>query len=65
MGFPDLRSKAYHIAADVRFGSLADIAGRSRHVRFTPNSGHHSDITECPLCAKSGNENAVSSQPIF
>jgi ribonuclease Z len=24
----------------VRFGSLADITARSRHVRFTPDSGH-------------------------
>jgi hypothetical protein len=26
--------------ADVRFGSLADITTRSRHVRFTPDNGH-------------------------
>ena len=26
-------------AANVRFGSLADITARSRHVRFTPDSG--------------------------
>jgi hypothetical protein len=26
----------------VRFGSLADIATRSRHVRFTPDNGHSS-----------------------
>ena len=25
---------------DVRFGSLADITTRPRHVRFTPESGH-------------------------
>jgi hypothetical protein len=25
---------------NVRFGSLADITARWRHVRFTPNSGH-------------------------
>ena len=24
---------------DVRYGSLADITARSRHVRFTPNNG--------------------------
>ena len=29
-------------AADVRFGSLADIIQRQRHVRFTPDSGHSS-----------------------
>jgi hypothetical protein len=28
------------IRPDVRFGSLADICGAKRHVRFTPNSGH-------------------------
>jgi len=38
----------------VRFGSKADIAGRSRHVRFTPESGHHSDVAPCPLSAESG-----------
>src|SRR6185295_3396215 len=28
------------VQADVRFGSLADITTRSRHVRFTPHNGH-------------------------
>ena len=28
------------VAADVRFGSKADIAARPRNVRFTPESGH-------------------------
>jgi len=27
---------------DVRYGSLADIVQRPRHVCFTPNSGHSS-----------------------
>jgi hypothetical protein len=27
---------------DVRYGSLADIVQRRRHVRFTPDSGHSS-----------------------
>jgi hypothetical protein len=27
-------------SSDVRFGSLADIAPLSRHVCFTPESGH-------------------------
>jgi hypothetical protein len=40
--------------ANVRFGSLADIDAPSSHVRFTPQSGHQSDIAACPLCAKSG-----------
>jgi hypothetical protein len=26
----------------------------SRHVRFTPESGHQADIPQCPLCANSG-----------
>ena len=38
----------------VRFGSLADITARSRHVRFTPNSGHSSVRVGCPKSAKSG-----------
>jgi hypothetical protein len=38
----------------VRFGSLADITGRSRHVSFAPESGHQPDIKQCPLCATSG-----------
>jgi hypothetical protein len=42
--------------ADVRFGSKADIALRSRHVRFTPKSGHWQTTVGCPLCAKSGCE---------
>ena len=32
--------KAIWAAADVRFGSKADIGAGPRHVRFTPNSGH-------------------------
>jgi hypothetical protein len=31
--------------ADVRFGSLADMAAPFMHVRFTPNSGHQA--AEC------------------
>jgi hypothetical protein len=41
--------------ADVRFGSLADITARPRHVRFTPESGLKSDIASRPFCAVSGN----------
>jgi hypothetical protein len=40
--------------ADVRFGSLADIATRWRHVRFTPESGHVQCNSACLLWAKSG-----------
>jgi len=34
--------------SNVRFGSLADIASRPRHVRFAPETGHQSDIAPCP-----------------
>ena len=36
---------------DVRFGSEADIALGLRRVRFTPNSGHPSAKSKCPLWA--------------
>src|SRR5262249_51453859 len=39
---------------ECRFGSLADIALRPRHVRFTPKSRHWKSVAKCPLCAKSG-----------
>ena len=39
---------------NVRFGSLADITTRPRHVRFTPDSGHSADELACPFCAISG-----------
>ena len=38
---------------NVRFGSLADITARSRHVRFTPDSGHSSASWPCPLASDS------------
>src|SRR5690242_2565168 len=38
---------------DVRYGSLADMAGRICDVRFTPKSGHQLSARRCPLCAKS------------
>jgi len=38
----------------VRCESLGDKAARRRHVCFTPESGHSSRRSECPLCAKSG-----------
>jgi len=41
-------------AANVRFGSLADICSAKRHVRFTPKSGHVQCNSICPLSAKSG-----------
>ena len=52
---PNMRS---YIAADVRFGSKADICSAKRHVRFTPNSGHLQRTSPCPLCANSGHHAA-------
>ena len=39
---------------NVRYGSLADIVQRPRHVCFTPNSGHSSVRVGCPKSATSG-----------
>src|SRR6476660_10628351 len=36
---------------DVRYGSLADITDRSRHVRFSSDSGHSPVQVECPKSA--------------
>jgi hypothetical protein len=41
-------------AANVRFGSKADIGEDAIDVRFTPKSRHWFSVLECPLCAKSG-----------
>ena len=38
---------------DLRVGSLADIGACPTDVRFTPNSGHSSAQSKCPLWAKS------------
>jgi hypothetical protein len=38
---------------EVRFGSKADIASGSRHVRFTPKSGHASVSLDAPFGAGS------------
>jgi hypothetical protein len=38
--------KGPHVAIDVRFGSLADIATSPRYVSFTPNSGHEMAIRD-------------------
>jgi hypothetical protein len=40
--------------ANVRFGSKADIALGPCHVRFSPESGHHSARWRCLLCATFG-----------
>jgi hypothetical protein len=47
-----LSSHDLSLPVDVRFGSLADIAARSRHVRFTPNSRHSSVHVGRPKSAK-------------
>jgi hypothetical protein len=47
-------------ATDVRFGSLADIVQRQRHVRFTPDSGHSSVRVGCPKSAISGHRGLLS-----
>jgi len=39
---------------NVRYGSLADITARLRHVRFTLDSGHSSVQMGCPKSANSG-----------
>jgi hypothetical protein len=41
-------------AADVRFGSKADIGLPVIDVRYSPKSGHQLSALGCPLCAKSG-----------
>jgi hypothetical protein len=46
--------------ANVRFGSLGDMAARPRHVRFTPNSGHKSGHRFCPLSANSRHRASAS-----
>jgi hypothetical protein len=40
--------------SNVRFGSKADILTISRHVRFTPKSGHWRATVGRPLCAIGG-----------
>ena len=52
---PNCRGKG-----DVRFGSLADITARSRHVRFTRASGHSSMQVGCPKSANSRHEPRAS-----
>ena len=53
------------ICGYVCFGSLADIAARSRHVRFTPESGHAQRQHRCLLCAISGRPSRQALQPPF
>ena len=41
-------------AANVNFGSKADMCSAKGHVRSTPESGHVQCNSGCPLCATSG-----------
>jgi hypothetical protein len=42
---------AHGKAANVRFGSKADMTPFKRDVRFTPESGHFGRRSACLLCA--------------
>ena len=46
-------------ASDVRFGSLAEIVSRPRHVRSSPQSRHSSARVARPLSAISGSQRDV------
>ena len=48
-------------SVNVRFGSLADITTRSRHVRFNPDSGHSLVQVGCPKSAISGPQTGLLS----
>jgi len=56
------RRLAAKLLANVRFGSKAEVKALHINVCFTPESGHDSDITPCPLSANSGHHspNALS-----
>ena len=54
MGFRGQFARQQSRAADVRFGSKADITECKTNVRFTPESGHWKSVVERPLCANSG-----------
>jgi hypothetical protein len=53
MGFKGQFARHHLSAADVRFGSKADMAKCETNVRFTPKSGHALSTLGCPLSAKS------------
>jgi hypothetical protein len=59
MGFRDQVAQQQFLAANVRFGSKADIAGDQLNVRFTPKSGHWNSAAKCPLCGKSGHYSLI------
>ena len=48
---------------DVARGSLADMTTSVCDVRFTPESGHQSDIVECPARAISEEQAVVVREP--
>jgi hypothetical protein len=52
------------VMVDVRFGSLADITARSRHFRFTHDSGHSSVRLGCPKSARSRQQSSRCLAPL-
>jgi hypothetical protein len=65
MGFRERFAPHQSRAADVRFGSKADIAAPPTNVRFTPKSGHCGARLACPLCANSGHSATCSAGKLF
>jgi hypothetical protein len=65
MGFSGQFALHKPTAADVRFGSKADIAASPTNVRFTPNSGHWNSASKCLLCANSGQSALQRKAPLF
>ena len=57
---PNLQPSTSRLADYPIFGSLADITARSRHVRFTPDSGHSSVQVGCPKSATSGHRRVAA-----
>src|SRR6516164_1036786 len=45
-------------------GHFADIAARSSHLRFTPESRHWDSATKCPLRVKIGHTEAARGHPL-
>jgi hypothetical protein len=54
MGSSSQVAQQHRFAADVAYGSKADIGLPAIDVRFTPKSGHVQRNIPCPLCAISG-----------
>jgi hypothetical protein len=53
------------VPADVGFGSEADMARSNCDVRFTPNTGHPSAQSKCPLWTNSGLMHRSKNGPLF